>query len=443
MAVAPEFAVEVRQNEHLPAGAGRVEAVVTVTATGGARAGPAADAAEVLVLDTSGSMRSPPEKLAEAVRAAEAALGVLRDGVRFAVVAGTDTARVVYPPGPGLAVAGPRTRAAATRAVRRLRAAGGTAMGRWLLLADALLSGPDAGAPDAGGPGSRASGAGPRHAILLTDGENRHESPQELAAVLERVAGRFTCDCRGVGTDWRVAELRGIAEAMLGTVDIVADPAGLARDFESMTLAAMGKAVADVSLRLWTPGHAEVVFLRQVAPALLDLTGRRRRTGPRTGEYPTGAWAAGESRDYHLSVRVRPAAVGERMLAARIALVGPGEAVSGRGRVLAVWTDDAALSTRIPPEVAHYTGQAELAEAIREGLRARRAGDAARATARLGRAVRLAHESGNTGTAKLLAAVVEVRDAASGTVRLRADVTEVDEMTLDTRSTVTKRVGRD
>ena len=42
----------------------------------------------------------------------------------------------------------------------------------------------------------------------------------------------------------------------------------------------------------------------------------------------------------------------------------------GQGLIRAVWTDDEALSTKINPRVAHYTGQAELAEAIQEGLEA-------------------------------------------------------------------------
>ncbi|MEU4766102.1 VWA domain-containing protein [Actinosynnema sp. NPDC023794] len=425
--MALEFAVEVFQNEYLPDGAADVDAIVTVTATGAAAQVVSADAAEVVIVDTSASMAYPPSKLVAAKQATAAAIDALRDGVWFAVVAGTDTARVVYPRVRELVVADQRTRAEAKQAVRRLRADGGTAMGRWLALADELFAG---------------WAGGPRHAILLTDGENQHESPRQLTKVLDAVAGRFTCDCRGVGTDWQVAELRRIAEAMLGTVDIVADPDGLAADFRSMAVAAMGKAVADVSLRLWTPEGARVVSLKQVSPGLRDLTGRRVESGPRTGEYPTGAWGGAESRDYHLRVRVRPAAVGDRMLASRVSLVGPSGDVLGQGRVLAVWTGDSALSTRISSEVAHYTGQAELAEAIRDGLEARKSGDVGRATAKLGRAVRLAHESGNTDTAKLLARVVEVEDPRTGTVKLRARVADADEMTLDTRSTVTKRVGK-
>ena len=95
---------------------------------------------------------------------------------------------------------------------------------------------------------------------------------------------------------------------------------------------------------------------------------------------------------------------------------------------------------RISPQVAHYTGQAELASAIHDGLEARKAGDDDTATVKLGRAVQLAHESGNEGTVKLLQKVVEVDDPATGTVRLKRGVAAVDEMALDTRSTRTVRV---
>ena len=102
---------------------------------------------------------------------------------------------------------------------------------------------------------------------------------------------------------------------------------------------------------------------------------------------------------------------------------------------------DRQLSTSINREVAHYTGQAELAECIQEGLEARKQGDIGTATFKLGRAVQLAEESGNDGTMKLLRAVVDVEDAATGTVRLKREVAAVDEMSLDTRSTSTVRVG--
>ena len=129
------------------------------------------------------------------------------------------------------------------------------------------------------------------------------------------------------------------------------------------------------------------------------------------------------------------------MLAARVSVVD-GDEVLGQCLVRAVWTDDAALSTRINRQVAHYTGQAELAEVIQEGLEARKAGDDRTATLKLGRAAQLAAASGNKATSELLATVVDIEDAATGTVRLRKKIDAADEMALDTRSTKTVRVGR-
>jgi hypothetical protein len=127
------------------------------------------------------------------------------------------------------------------------------------------------------------------------------------------------------------------------------------------------------------------------------------------------------------------------MAAGRVSLMVDGE-VTSQALIRAVWTDDHALSTRISREVAHYTGQTELMEAIQDGLSARKAGDEESATFKLGRAVQLAAESGNTTKLELLEAIVDVEDAATGTVRLKRDVADQDEMMLDTRSTKTLRV---
>ncbi|MFD4012957.1 VWA domain-containing protein [Streptomyces albidoflavus] len=432
----PRFAVEVYQNEFLPEGGREVNAIVTVTATGGGTLGglPAHDGAAgaasavALMVDCSGSMDHPSSKMRHARDATRTAVAALRDGTRFAVIAGTHVAREVYPGGGRLATADDRTREEAREAVLRLRAGGGTAIGSWLRLAEQLLT---------------SEPAGVRHGILLTDGRNEHETPEELRAALDLCAGRFTCDARGVGTDWEVKEVTGIATSLLGSADIVADPAGLARDFRTMMESAMGKEVADVALRLWTPQGAEVTFVKQVAPSVSDLTGRRSAAGPRSGDYPTGSWGD-ESRDYHVCVRVPAADVGREMLAARVSLVVPqpdgGATPVAQGLVRAVWTDDTAVSTSLNPQVAHYTGQAELAQAIQDGLAARKAGDVDEATAKLGRAVQLAGASGHADTAKLLAKVVDVIDEANGTVRLKARVEDADEMTLDTRSTKTARL---
>ena len=62
------------------------------------------------------------------------------------------------------------------------------------------------------------------------------------------------------------------------------------------------------------------------------------------------------------------------------------------------------------------------------------------ATTLLGKAVKIAHASGNEATAKLLRAVVDVQDAATGTVRLKRNVAKEDAMALETRSTKTRRL---
>ncbi|EGX55817.1 hypothetical protein SZN_30919 [Streptomyces zinciresistens K42] len=439
----PRFSVDVYQNEYLPEGGGEVNAIVTVTATGGGTVGGAVgaphlyspsagpSAAVVLMVDCSGSMDYPPTKMRNARDATAAAIDTLRDGVHFAVVGGTHVAKEVYPGGGRLAVADATTREQAKHALRRLTAGGGTAIGTWLRLADRLLAPADVAI---------------RHGILLTDGRNEHEPAHDLAATLGACAGRFTCDARGVGTDWEVKEVTGIASALLGSADIVADPSALAADFTRMMADAMGKEVADVALRVWTPVGTAIAFVKQVAPAVEELTERRSEAGPRAGDYPTGSWGD-ESRDYHVCVRVPVAGIGQEMLAARVSLVvpqpdGTAHPLGAQGLVRAVWTDDMAASTSINPQVAHYTGQAELAQVIQQGLDLRKAGDMDGATAKLGRAVQLAGASGNADTAKLLAKVVDVVDAAAGTVRLKAKVAEADEMTLETRSTKTVRVKK-
>jgi hypothetical protein len=417
------FTAAVYQNEFLALGATEVDAIVTVTALDAAPAEAPAGAAEIVIVDASGSMVAPSSKLKAAKQATSAAIDAIRDGVAFGVIAGTDRAEAVFPVSGSLRPATADTRFQAKAAVANILASGGTAIGTWLELAREMF---------------KTTSAGLCHATLLTDGQNEHETVEELERVLADCEGRFQCDCRGVGTDWEVAELRRIADALLGTVDIIAKPEDMAADFRAITERAMARGTADVALRVWAPQGASVAFVKQVAPAIVDLTDRATPVDALVADYPTGAWGD-EARDYHVSVRVPARQAGEEMLAARISLVVDGQVIT-QALVKAIWTEDAELSTRINPEVAHYTGQAELAGAIQEGLEARRAGDEATATYKLGRAVQLAADSGNDGTLQLLGRVLDIDDPATGTVRLKRQVEEVDEMSLDTRSTKTVRV---
>ena len=418
------FTAEIYQNEFLPLAGSEVNAIVTITSTGGEGPAAAPEAAEIVIVDTSGSMSVPRSKIKAARDATCVAIDCIRDGVAFGVISGTDRAHQIYPTDGSLTAASEVTRRDAKNAAARLKANGGTAIGSWLSLALSLFD----TVPD------RVC-----HSILLTDGQDEHETAAELDAVLSSCEGRFQCDCRGVGTDWKVSELRRISSVLLGTVDIIADPAEMANDFRAMIESAMGKATRDVSLRVWTPQGARVRFVRQVAPTIEELTSRATQVSELVSDYPTGTWGQ-ESRDYHVCIDVPPRGVGEEMLAARLTVL-EGDEILSQSLVKAVWTADQQLSTRINRQVAHYTGQAELADSIQEGLEARKTGDAATATFKLGRAVQLASESGNEGTMKLLQALVEVDDASTGTVRLRQNVADADEMALDTRSTKTVRAG--
>ena len=114
----PTFQLEVFQNQYLPAGGQVVDAVITVTSSGGTVAA-APTAAQVIMIDCSGSMDNPGTKMAAAKAATATAIDTLRDGVEFAVIAGRADATMVYPYANELRAASPQTRAEAKRAVAR------------------------------------------------------------------------------------------------------------------------------------------------------------------------------------------------------------------------------------------------------------------------------------------------------------------------------------
>lgn len=426
--MSPSFTAAVYQNEYLADGSTDVHAIVTVECTGAGQAGQSGgDAAEAIIVDCSGSMGEAGVRAAQ--QAASAALDHITDGTWFSIIAGSHVAQLLYPdPREALMVPmSDHTRAQAKQALGRLRPEGGTAMGTWIELATRVLT--------------SVPSVTQRHAVLLTDGKNQHETPGELDARLRGAVGQFQADCRGVGADWEVGELRRIAQALMGTVDLIPRPDQMAAEFATIMQTSMARGVAAADLRVWAPQGGQVLFVRQVAPVVEDLTPRRTEVNPLTGAFPTGSWGD-ESRDFHVAVRL-PASrgLGQEQLAARVQLV-IGDEVQAQGLVKARWTDDSALSAKINPEVAHYTGQTELAQAIQDGLAAKAAGDDRTATAKLGRAAQLAAETGNEEATSKLRKVVEIDEPATGKVRLKKAVDKLDEMALDTASTKTTRVKR-
>ncbi|MDR0783758.1 MAG: VWA domain-containing protein [Propionibacteriaceae bacterium] len=421
------FTSLVYQNEFLADGNTDVNAIVRIECSEAGTAGQTGvgDVGEIIIVDTSASMSLVNMQAAK--DAAMVAVDTIVDGTFFGVIAGNHRPYLAFPrvtSGPGLVRMDPNNRQLAKRAIAAFRADGGTAIGSWLLLARALFR-------------SIPSLAG-KHVILLTDGENHNESVPQLDNAIRQCLGEFQADCRGIGVQWQVAEIRKIAQALLGTVDAIPSPRELPGVFQELIARSMARGVPDAQLRMWVPQGAQTVFVRQVSPTVEDLTHRGSGVDALTTSYPTGAWGD-ESRDYHICVRLPARALGTEQLAARVQLA-TGTAILTQGLVKAKWSADPSLTAQISPEVAHYTGQTELASAIQEGLAARAQGDAVTATQKLGRAVQLAAETGNAEATARLGRVVEVTDAATGTVRLKKNIDKADEMALDTASTKTTRI---
>lgn len=421
-----QFKAEVFQNQYLPQGAKQVHAIMTVAVDGGEGVSVNSNEEKVfgIICDTSGSMGG--QKIQAAKSAIAKLIHLLPEDAHFFIVTGSSSARLVFP----MLKATPDNKYRALADIKKIDANGGTVISTWL--SEALKQFQKM--PNA-----------VRQALLLTDGQNDDSDEQRLITVLRQCEGVFQCDCRGVGTDWRVKQLQQIADKLLGTTDIIPNAAMIEADFQGILATAMSKDVSDVALRLWTPQGAKVLFCKQVSPQIVDLTNRAKPVKAQVCDYPTGAWGKNESRDYHFCIEVQPGNVGDEMLAGRASLIYTLNGVENKvaeARILAIWTDDDAKSTKIDRRVAHYTGQAELAQSIQEGLEARDKGNVEVATAKLGKAVKLAHESGNEATAKLLRKVVDIEDAPTGTVKLKRDVAKEDAMALETRSTKTTRIPK-
>ena len=166
-----EFHTEVFQNEFLSEGATDVHAIVTVTSTGAGTAGAASatgTVAEIVMVDTSGSMQGP--SIDAAKYAAQVAVDQIADGTWFAIIGGSHVAQRAFPyPNAPVAIVQmePGARREAKRAISLMSASGGTAMSTWLRLADQVFA--------------QVPQATQRHAILLTDGKNESEPREALS----------------------------------------------------------------------------------------------------------------------------------------------------------------------------------------------------------------------------------------------------------------------
>ncbi|MFJ4771287.1 VWA domain-containing protein [Streptomyces uncialis] len=430
-----DFTVEVDAPLDLAFDATRADALVTVrarAAEGGVPAGPV-HSAVILIMDRSLSMAGLG-RLDEAKRAICAAVDTLREGTLLGIVAGDNTATVVYPPGGGLALVDDAGKAGAKAHVAAQLAEGGTAIGTWLECARRLFH------------SSTVSGTA-RHAVLYTDGKDEHETPEELDAVLASCADQFTCDARGVGEDWNYRELLRITEALHGTAKAVIDIGDLTQDFVRLMEQAQRVVVPRVHLGLRLSKRLELGFVQQTRPARADLTSLRQRHGDEL-HIPLGAWSPGV-RQYQISLRFEagtlPADV--KLRAAQVTLRA--EPPDGRG--LAPCAPPQALVVRrrsspsfeipVPADLTRVETERELGMAIRGCVDAHQQKDGERADRELRLALRLAEELHDELRARQLRGVTE--HAPDGRAIVRRDVTRGEMQRLGLDSTLTGPLSSD
>ncbi|HEY6874161.1 MAG TPA: VWA domain-containing protein [Geobacteraceae bacterium] len=417
-----KFTAESYFNPHLAVGSKRVDAVITVCATGdgSATVQRKGKTLAIFIGDTSGSMDG--DKLQQMKHAIRVGINCLDEECLFSVISFSSSANTIVPATKATSAA----KSAANDAVQKLRAIGGTEMSNALIAALEVAKRADA-------------------AIVLvyfvTDGENEQGDSKSLEMALSSAEGKLQANCWGVGTDWDPRDLRKIAGRLLGTADAVPNPEKLEEKFREALAQGMAKGIGDVKLRLWMPKSVEAATIKQMSPEIADLKKLCSRVDDKTIEVPLGAWGE-ESRDYHIGFDLTPQSEGEEMMVCRPKVVyqDNGNEVAAEGqRIVATWSSDESLTTRINAQVAHYTGQEELASSIKEGLEAKARGDVDQATVLLGKAAKIAIETGNDEVTQRLKKVVDVVDAAEGTVRLRSGASKGDEMELDMGGTRTVR----
>jgi hypothetical protein len=369
----------------------------------------------------------PERKFREARKAALAALDALPDGTPFAVVRGTHTAEVAYPPGGGMRAAGAAARREAALAIGELEAHGGTCVGNWLELAGRLLAEQGAAIP---------------HVLMLTDGRNEHDEENPLAAVLDALEGKFVCDAWGIGDGWDAQVLMDATGRLHGSANSVHEERELPAAYRRLVAGLAQRTVPELEIVVTPMPGTQVRYLRQVHPNEAQLP---QAPGTGAAVFTTRAWGD-ERRRYQLCLLVDPQGrpLGEDLQAATVRVRvpgGPPVALPPELPCLVQWTDDPVRAE------AENRRNLERAHVEKHQLLGRTAASAADAFRRdrhdpavldhLAAAVRLAHELGAVRQLAELQRIVAVHDAAAGRVELRAGVTAAHFEHLLTASTHT------
>ena len=279
----------------------------------------------------------------------------------------------------------------------------------------------------------------------MTDGKNEGEKVEFLDKALSACEGFFQVQAVGFGQDWDQKELMKIANKMTGKATSVTNTSDLGNLMKDALASAMSKNIADVRLRFWTPKIVSFKVFKQSYPTEIDLTCSMISVDPRTIEFPLGAFGA-EAQDYFATFEVPANQNGDQCLVCRPSLVytdpNKGELVKIDGKEVAVqWTDDTSYSMRMNRQVAHYSGQAEKAQAIQEGLDAYRSGDTEKATVQLQKAVKLARESGDDATVANIRKIAEIDDKDFSVV-IKRNTTKANLMDLEVGSSRSVRIQK-
>lgn len=421
------FIIENFYNPHLSIGSSRIDAILSVTSTledKEEKLGNSLKKAIIFVIDHSGSMETSG-KMDMAKLAVRKSIDLLDENTLFAIIAFSNSAKVIASLNPATM----QNKDLAQNAIQKLIAFGGTTMSNAMIetfnvirdLKDTMIN-----------------------VQFVTDGKNGKSDHNALEEALEVCEGRFQCNCWGIGIDWDPKELKYIANKLLGVADAVPNPNQLGKTFKTALVSAISKEIGNVKLRLQIPKSVKVVTLKQVNPEIVDLKTLAKMIDDKNIEIPLGAWA-NENREYQVAFELQTQNEGEEMMAGRPKIVyyqNGQEFIVDGDRIVAVWSSDLSVTSRINEQVAHYTGQAELAKSIKEGLEAKSRGDIDNATLHLGKAAKIAIETGNDEVTERLKKVVDIIDEDHGTVKLKSDAGKAEDLELDMGGNMTIRIRK-
>jgi Ca-activated chloride channel family protein len=419
------FTLKAFYNPYIQVGQQHLQAVLTIQARQSQDLAPA-PLALAIALDRSSSMDGA--KMRAARDGACKVVQALDDRVTFLVVSFNERARLIVAPAAGT----PANKRQAIDAIQRIHASGSTCMSFAL---DTIVQ---HFAYDA----ARAV-----KILFLTDGKNEGEQRTDLDRAIERCRqAQASINAWGVGTDWDEAELRRMAELTHGSADIIPTPQQVATAFTSAFVEMRNTTIASARLRLWSPAGVKIQRCTQMYPTIVPLELVADASSPRQQLVSLGSFAAGEQREYLLEVHTPAYPPGQQFVLVRpgVAYFAAGnsseqeEKSTQQGWVFVEWTEDTELAAQIEEHIVHSAHQEDLLRALQQGQAALAAGEDARATRELGRALEISERTGNERITRLLSQLV-TRDAR-GTLHLNKQAGELARKTLAINSGRTSKL---